>query len=109
MDELRELRGTIKSLQDTIAKLGPIEKRDSAYPNGNGNGATAKTGRVVLVNFYNDELLFIINGNRYRLGPHAHAWSRMFRLARSAMKFSPTVGAFWKIASPLLPPATRSR
>jgi uncharacterized coiled-coil protein SlyX len=69
MEELREIRGAIKSLQDTIAKLGPIEKRDSAYPNGNGNSAARKTGRVLLANFYNDELLFIINGNSYRLAP----------------------------------------
>lgn len=69
MDELRELRGSIKALQDTVAKLGPTEKHISAYPNG--NGAAVKTGKVVLVNLSSDMVLFVINGSGYRLAPGA--------------------------------------
>lgn len=65
MEELREIRGSIKALQETIAKLGPIEKRDSAYPNGNGAAARKTTGRVAIVNLYSEDLLFVINGVGY--------------------------------------------
>jgi hypothetical protein len=64
---MEEFRASMKALQETIAKLGPAEKRTSGYPNG--SIAPSKTGRVVLANFYSEELLFIINGARYRVAP----------------------------------------
>src|SRR5207249_1722994 len=54
----------IKALQDTIAKLGPTEKRTSAYPNG---AAALKTGRVAIVNLYSEDLLFVVNGVGHRV------------------------------------------
>jgi uncharacterized coiled-coil protein SlyX len=63
---MEEFRSSMKSLQDIIAKLGPNEKRTSAYPNGNGNAAL-KTGRVAIVNLYSEELLFVVNGVGHRV------------------------------------------
>src|SRR5207245_1596913 len=58
---------TLKAIQDGLAKLGPIEKRTMAY---SGNGTSATAGRVMLVNHYGDELLFIINGVGHRVAPN---------------------------------------
>jgi hypothetical protein len=59
---MEEFHSSMKALKDAIARLGPTKERTSAYPNGN---ATASTGQVVLVNMYNEDLLFILNGNGY--------------------------------------------
>ena len=70
MDEFRSsmkvLNDTQRALNETIAKLGPIAKRDSMSPPVNGSPAAA-TGRVMLVNLYSEDLLFIINGRQHRV------------------------------------------
>ncbi len=58
---MEEFHSSMRALKDAIARLGPTKERTSAYP----NGATATTGQVVLVNMYNEDLLFILNGNGY--------------------------------------------
>ena len=63
----KAMMDTLKAIQDGIAKLAPGEKRSSAYP---ANGTATNTGRVMLVNNYSDDLLFIINGLRYRAPAH---------------------------------------
>jgi hypothetical protein len=63
----KAMMDTLKAIQDGIAKLAPTEKRSSAYP---ANGAATNTGRVMLVNNYSEDLLFIINGLRYRAPAH---------------------------------------
>jgi hypothetical protein len=63
----KAMMDTLKAIQDGIAKLAPPEKRSSAYP---ANGTATNTGRVMLVNNYSDDLLFIINGLRYRAPAH---------------------------------------
>src|SRR6516164_8943713 len=62
----KAMMDTLKAIQDGIAKLAPTQKRSSAYP---ANGTAANTGRVMLVNQYSDELLFIVNGVGHRLPP----------------------------------------
>ena len=62
----KAMMDTLKAIQDGIAKLAPTQKRSSAYPS---NGTAANTGRVMLVNQYSDELLFIVNGVGHRLPP----------------------------------------
>jgi hypothetical protein len=62
---MEEFRSSMKAMQETIAKIGPIEKRDSAYLNG--KSAFATTGRVAIVNLYSEDLLFVINGVGYRV------------------------------------------
>jgi hypothetical protein len=62
----KAMMDTLKAIQDGIAKLAPAEKRSSAYPP---NGAATNMGRVMLVNQYSDELLFIVNGVGHRLPP----------------------------------------
>ena len=63
-----EFRNSIKTLTETIAKLGPTEKRVMMSPP---NGTAITTGgRVMLVNQYSDELLFIINGVGHRVEPN---------------------------------------
>lgn len=61
-----ETRGSLKALQDAVAKLAAAEasQRLSMSPP---NGTIANTGRVMLVNLYSEELLFIINGASYRV------------------------------------------
>jgi hypothetical protein len=59
----KAMMDTLKAIQDGIAKLAPTEKRSSAYP---ANGTATNTGRVRLINNYSEDLLFIINGLRYR-------------------------------------------
>ncbi len=60
---MEELRGSIKALNETIAKFGPTDKRLSMSP----PNATTTTGRVVIVNLYAEDLLFIINGTPHRV------------------------------------------
>src|ERR1051325_6975118 len=59
MEELRSsiksLNETLKAQNETIARLAPSEKRTALYPS---NGAT-NAGRVVIVNLYGTDLLFI--------------------------------------------------
>jgi hypothetical protein len=62
----KAMMDTLKAIQDGIAKLAPTQKRSSAYP---ANGTATNTGRVMLVNQYSDELLFIVNGVGHRLPP----------------------------------------
>jgi len=62
-----EMIRTMRAMQDAIAKFGPTEKRTMLSPPT--NGATPTTGRVILQNLYNEDLLFIINGANYRVLP----------------------------------------
>ena len=68
MEELREIRSSIKSLEEKIARMGPTEQRVSGYPNG-GAAVASKTGKVVLINFYSADVLYVINGVTYKLPP----------------------------------------
>jgi len=61
---MEQLNTSIKMLNDTIAKLGPTEKRTSmSMP----NGTASNMGRVVLVNLYSQDLLFTVNGMDLRV------------------------------------------
>ena len=62
---MEEFRTTMRTLNETLAKMGPTRERVSmASPNGNG---TSNLGRVMLANHFHDELLFIVNGVGHRL------------------------------------------
>ncbi len=61
---MEEVRTTLKTLNETIAKLGPTKERQMFSPPINGNAAQ---GRVVIVNLYNEDLLFLINGAPHRV------------------------------------------
>ena len=61
---MEEFRSSLKSLQETIAKMGPTKERISLSPP---SGATTNMGRVMLVNLYTDDLLFLVNGTPYRV------------------------------------------
>jgi hypothetical protein len=62
MDELRTM---IRGINDTLAKSGPIqERRSMSAPTGNGD---LGQGRVLLANYYPEQLLFVVNGVGYRL------------------------------------------
>jgi hypothetical protein len=63
---LDEIRSRLNAIQDAISKFGPSDRRLSMSPP---NGAATNAGRVMLVNLYNDELLFIVNGASHRLPP----------------------------------------
>ena len=54
----------LKAIQDGIAKLGPTTERKMMSP---AISNTATMGRVMLVNLYTDDLLFLINGAPYRV------------------------------------------
>lgn len=59
---MEETRSSLKALQDAVAKIGPTEKRTMMASPINGG---AKLGRVMIVNLYHDDLLFLINGKDY--------------------------------------------
>ncbi|MSQ93810.1 MAG: hypothetical protein EXR98_04550 [Gemmataceae bacterium] len=61
-----ELLKTLKSIQDGIAKLHAADtsKRIAMSPP---NGSATTSGRVMLQNFYTEELLFVINNVGYRV------------------------------------------
>lgn len=59
---MEETRSSLKALQDAVAKIGPTEKRTMMASPLNGG---AKLGRVMIVNLYHDDLLFLINGKDY--------------------------------------------
>ena len=61
---MEEFRGSLKTLNETIAKLAPTKERKMMSPPINGS---ANQGRLVIVNLYNRELLFIINGANHRV------------------------------------------
>jgi hypothetical protein len=61
---MEDLRITLKSINETIARLGPTEKRISTYPP---NGTPPAVGRMVLVNMYHEDLLYIVNGTPHRV------------------------------------------
>jgi hypothetical protein len=61
---MEETRSSLKAINDTIAKMGPTKERLSMSP---ANGTTSSGGRVMIVNLYSDDLLFLINGKAYRV------------------------------------------
>ncbi len=65
MDEMKK---SIKSLEDAVAKLGTTKERTSFSPPTNGNVAP-KMGKVKLVNNFSTELLFTVNGAGHRVLP----------------------------------------
>jgi hypothetical protein len=54
----------MKGIKEVIARLAPAKERTMMSPPETG---AASTGRVMLVNFYDGELLFIINGATHRV------------------------------------------
>jgi hypothetical protein len=61
---MEQLNSSLKILNETIAKLGPTEKRTSmSMP----NGTPSTMGRVVLVNLYSQDLLFTLNNMDIRV------------------------------------------
>jgi hypothetical protein len=60
-----ETRSSLKVINETLAKLAPTEKRLMMSPPI--NGTAVNMGRVMLVNYYSDELLFIVNGVGHRV------------------------------------------
>jgi hypothetical protein len=61
---MEQFNSSIKMLNETIAKLGPTEKRTSmSMP----NATTSNLGRVVIVNLYTQDLLFTLNGMDIRV------------------------------------------
>jgi hypothetical protein len=59
-----DIRTKLAAIEQAIIKLGPTEKRLALSP-------PTQVGRVVLVNLYPEELLFIVNQKRYRVDPNA--------------------------------------
>ena len=57
---------TMKAIQEGIARLGPTDKRVMMSPPTNG---AITTGRVMLVNLYTEDLLFLVNGAPHRVPP----------------------------------------
>jgi hypothetical protein len=64
---LEEFRTTMKTLTDTLARLGPTTERKSMSAPANGGVKSL----VRISNSYPDELLFIINGVGHRLPPRS--------------------------------------
>lgn len=58
---LEEMRNAFKAINETLAKIGPTKVQTSMSPPING----AAKGRIMLVNLYNENLLFLINGKDY--------------------------------------------
>ncbi|MBI3822341.1 MAG: hypothetical protein HY289_06645 [Planctomycetes bacterium] len=59
---IEETRSDLKSIKDALAKIGPTETRKMMAAPINGG---AKLGRVMIVNLYHDDLLFLINGKDF--------------------------------------------
>jgi hypothetical protein len=95
----KAMMDTLKAIQDGIAKLAPTEKRSSAYP---ANGTAASTGRVMLVNQYSDELLFIVNGVGHRLPPQTSKFVENIPVGAVGIEvFSTRFGVFSRQATTL--------
>lgn len=60
-----EMIKTMKAIQESLAKLGPTEKRVMMSPPTNGSSLTS--GKVMLVNLYTEDLLFLVNGAPFRV------------------------------------------
>ncbi|MCI0380733.1 MAG: hypothetical protein L0215_24380 [Gemmataceae bacterium] len=60
---LDDIRTTLNAIEQAILKLQPSTSRVALSP--------PASGRVVLVNLYPEELLFVINQKNYRVGPNA--------------------------------------
>jgi ElaB/YqjD/DUF883 family membrane-anchored ribosome-binding protein len=60
---MEEFRSSLKTLNDTIARLGPTKERISGAAPINGSAK----GRLVIVNLYNEDLLFLVNGAPHRV------------------------------------------
>ena len=61
---MEETRSSLKALNDTVAKLTPAKERISMSAP---SGTTSNLGRVVIVNLYNEDLLFLINNAPHRV------------------------------------------
>ena len=58
-----EIRNRFNAIENAIAKIPVTDKRLSMY------GPTANGARVMLVNLYSDDVLFIVNGANHRVSP----------------------------------------
>ncbi|MBI2807342.1 MAG: hypothetical protein HYX68_20360 [Planctomycetes bacterium] len=66
---LEDMRDALKAIKDGIAKLGAADtsKRFAMSPPNGSNGSAVTSGRVLLQNFYSEDLLFLINGAPFRV------------------------------------------
>lgn len=60
---LDEIRSKLNAIENAITKIPANGQRLSMY------GPTSNSARVMLVNLYSDDMLFIVNGAPYRVGP----------------------------------------
>ena len=64
---VEDIRTKLGSIENALLKLQPSTSRTSMSP-----AVPASTGRVVLVNLYPEELLFVVNQKTYRVAPGAN-------------------------------------
>ena len=70
VDKLKK-RAEVAGLDEIKAKLGQIERDIAKMKNSNRVSLfPPNTGRVMLVNLYPEELLFVVNGRNYRVPPN---------------------------------------
>jgi hypothetical protein len=62
-----DIKAKLGSIEQAILRLQPSTSRVAMSP-----PAASTTGRVVLVNLYPEELLYLINGKSYRVAPGAN-------------------------------------
>ncbi|MBI3410679.1 MAG: hypothetical protein HY040_20270 [Planctomycetes bacterium] len=62
---MEDIRTKLAAIEQALGKLAPTEKRVAL--------ASPQIGRVVLVNLYPEELLFVVNQKTYRVGPNMTA------------------------------------
>ena len=64
-----EIKLKLGAIEQAILKLQPSTKRIALSPP---TATPPTTGRVVLLNMYPEELLFVVNGKTYRVGPNSN-------------------------------------
>jgi archaellum component FlaC len=66
---LEDIRLKLGSIEQAILKLAPGKDRIAMSPPT--TPPATNTGRVVLVNMYSEDMLYIVNGRTYRVAPNA--------------------------------------
>ena len=93
---LEDIRLKLGSIEQAILKLAPGKDRVSMSPP---TAQPTNTGRVMLVNMYTEDMLFIVNGQRFRVAPNT---SR-------ALDAVPTGALTYEVVSPTWGPRSNDR
>lgn len=91
---LEDIRLKLGSIEQAILKLAPGKDRVSMSPPT--TASTTNTGRVVLVNMYSEDMLYIVNGRTFRVAPSA---SRVLEAMPAGMLTYEVVSPTWGVRS----------